>query len=248
MRYLLLSDVHANIDALEAVLAAAPPGTYDQVLVLGDLVGYGAEPNAVVERVRALDPAVAIRGNHDKVAAGLEGADGFNPTAQRAALWTRAALTADVQAYLRGLAEGPLIVDDLIEVFHGSPIDEDLYIFGESDAVDALISMRRPVGFFGHTHVATAFTLTPDRSLDVVFRGAVGDELLAVEAGTRYLVNPGSVGQPRDGDPRAGFAIIDTDQHQIALKRVAYDVERAAARVVAAGLPKVLSQRLVLGR
>lgn len=248
MRYLVLSDIHANIDALDAVLAAVEPGTYDRVIVLGDLVGYGAEPNAVVERVRGLDPLATIRGNHDKVAAALEGAEGFNPIARRAALWTRSALTADAVTYLQSLPEGPLVVDDLLEICHGSPVNEDLYIFGEGDAVDALLALRRPVGLFGHTHVAMAFTLTRDRALDVVFRGGSGNETLTLEEGCRDPINPGSVGQPRDGDPRAGFALVDTSARRIVLRRLDYDVERAAARVVAAGLPPVLAQRLAIGR
>jgi predicted phosphodiesterase len=247
MRYLVLSDIHANIDALEAVLAAAGNG-YDRVLVLGDLVGYGAEPNLVIERVRGLDPLAVIRGNHDKVAAGLESAEGFNPIAQRAAAWTRATLTEDNLAYLRTLKQGPLTIDDITLICHGSPVDEDTYIFGESDVVEALITSNRLVCLFGHTHLPMAAALTADRSLELLFHGPRDQYAVTFDAAWRYLVNPGSVGQPRDGDPRASYALLDTEARTITVSRVTYPVEQASERIFSAGLPKVLGQRLTLGR
>lgn len=248
MRYLVLSDIHANIDALEAVLAAAETEGDHRVAVLGDLVGYGAEPNRVIERVRALDPMAVIRGNHDKVAAGLESAEGFNPTAQRAATWTRDALTDENREYLRGLPAGPLAIDPLTLLCHGSPIDEDTYIFGEADVVEALMASTRPVCLFGHTHLPMAASLTPDRTLDLLFHGSKDRQTVSIQQSWRYLVNPGSVGQPRDGDPRAAFAVLDTDTPAITITRVVYPVQQAAERIIAAGLPKILGQRLTLGR
>ena len=246
MRYLILSDIHSNIDALDAVLAAAPP--FDRLLVLGDLVGYGAEPNAVVSRICGLRAYAAIRGNHDKVAAGLEGADGFNPTAQRSAEWTREALSEDNRAFLRALDKGPVIVDDLIEICHGSPADEDTYIFGDADAAEGLTFARRPACFFGHTHLPMVVSLSADRELDVLVQGGGNHPPLVLEEGRQYLINPGSVGQPRDGDPRAAYATLDTTTRALTLARVAYPVDRAHDRIIAAGLPKVLAQRLVVGR
>ena len=149
VRYLVLSDIHANIDALEAVLGEAAVATCDRVVVLGDLVGYGAEPNGVVERVRALSPIAIIRGNHDKVAAGLASSEGFNPTAQQSTAWTQAAVTPKTLSYLAALPQGPLVLDELTEICHGSPIDEDTYIFGRLDAADALVAARRRVCLFG---------------------------------------------------------------------------------------------------
>jgi predicted phosphodiesterase len=248
MRYLVLSDIHANIDALEAVLAAGASDRYDGVVVLGDLVGYGAEPNLVIERVRALQPVAVIRGNHDKVASGLESAEAFNPTAQRAATWTRDALTEDSREYLRGLPPGPLPIDALVLVCHGSPGDEDGYIFGEADVVEALTSSTRPVCLFGHTHLPMAATLSPDRNLDLVFHGPAPRQSIPVRESWRYLVNPGSVGQPRDGDPRAAYAIVDTEAREIIVDRVAYPVQQANDRIVAAGLPRILGHRLTIGR
>jgi predicted phosphodiesterase len=247
MRYLVLSDIHANIDALEAVLAAAADG-YDRTLVLGDLVGYGAEPNMVIERVRQLEPFAIIRGNHDKVAAGLESAENFNPIAQRAARWTRDTLTEEHRAYLRTLKPGPLVVDDLTLICHGSPVDEDGYIFNDSDVVEALMTSSRLVCLFGHTHLPMAAALTADRTLELLFHGAHDQQALRFEAASRYLINPGSVGQPRDGDPRASYALLDTAARTIAVSRVAYPVQQALDRIVAAGLPPVLGQRLILGK
>lgn len=248
MRYLVLSDIHANIDALDAVLEAAPTGSYDGVVVLGDLVGYGAEPNLVVDRVRALSPVAIVRGNHDKVAAGLESAEGFNPTAQRSAAWTRDALSRETREYLVALPEGPRVLDDLVEICHGSPVDEDTYIFGELDAAEALAASRRRVCLFGHTHLPTTAALDASRSLEVLFHRAHGDQRVTFSDGRRYLANPGSVGQPRDGDPRAAFAVFDTEALAIHIQRVEYPVEQARDRILAAGLPKPLAIRLMHGR
>ena len=246
MRYLILSDIHSNIDALDAVLAAAP--AFDRLLVLGDLVGYGADPNGVIARIKELGPYAVIRGNHDKVAAGLETSEGFNPTAQKSADWTRGALTEENRAYLLGLDAGPLIVDDLTEICHGSPADEDTYIFADADAAEGLSFARRPACFFGHTHLPAALTLSPERELQVVLQGAGNHPPLQLLNGGRYLINPGSVGQPRDGDPRAAYALLETTAREVTLARTAYPIERAHDRILAAGLPKVLAQRLLVGR
>lgn len=248
MRYLVLSDIHANIDALDAVLQAASVQGYDRAVVLGDLVGYGAEPNAVVERVRALDPIAAIRGNHDKVACGLESAEGFNPTAQRAATWTRDALTEENREYLRALRRGPLELDALTLICHGSPVDEDVYIFGEGDVVEALAVSTRPLCLFGHTHLPMAAALTADHMLELIFHGPRDRQSLRLENDWKYVVNPGSVGQPRDADPRASYALLDTEAREIEVVRADYPVQQACDRIIAAGLPKVLGQRLLLGR
>jgi diadenosine tetraphosphatase ApaH/serine/threonine PP2A family protein phosphatase len=246
MRYLILSDIHSNIDALEAVLAAAP--AHDRLLVLGDLVGYGAEPNAVIARIAGLRPYAAIRGNHDKVAAGLETAEGFNPTAQKSAEWTRDSLTEESRAYLRALDAGPLIVDELTEICHGSPADEDAYIFGEADVAEGLTFARRPACFFGHTHLPIEVKLSVERELEVLAQGPGDHPPLSLVNGGRYLINPGSVGQPRDGDARAAYGVLDTSARVVTLARVEYPVARAHDRILAAGLPKVLAQRLLVGR
>jgi predicted phosphodiesterase len=245
-RFLVLSDLHANLDALEAVLAHASD-RWDRMLVLGDLVGYGAEPNAVIDRVRALDPEAVIRGNHDKAACGLDDGSQFNFVARTAAMWTAEQLTPENLAYLHALPEGPIEIDALVEICHGTPFDEDHYIFGGSDAYLALQAMTRPVCLFGHTHLPAIF-----RAVDEVFEGEPADPqretVVPLQRGARYLVNPGSVGQPRDGDPRAGYGILDDEVRELRLFRVPYAVEVAQQRIIAAGLPASLANRLALGR
>jgi diadenosine tetraphosphatase ApaH/serine/threonine PP2A family protein phosphatase len=247
MRYLVLTDIHANLEALDACVADARPRGFDETLVLGDLVGYGGDPNAVVERVQALTPKAIVRGNHDKVACGLEQAEGFNAVAKSAAKWTLEVLTPAHREWLAALPEGPIDVDDVVEICHGSPFDEDAYIFDELDAVRALKAARRPLCLFGHTHYPVTFELSAD-SFDSIGSASAPQMRVQMKAGSKYLINPGSVGQPRDGDPRAAYAIVDTTEHRVELYRVRYAVEDAQMKVVKAGLPDVLAQRLAVGR
>lgn len=248
MRYLVLSDIHSNLEALEAVLRASAAQKYDAVLVLGDLVGYGADPNAVVERVRALAPAAIIRGNHDKVAAGLDNAEDFNPMAKAAAQWTREALTPATLAYLRELAVGPLVVDEAVEICHGSPLDEDLYVVADLDAARSIAVARSPICLFGHTHVALTAKMDGQRRLEIDAPQGHPEYETRIEADCKYLINPGSVGQPRDGDARAAYAIADTDRKLVTLYRVAYPIEAAQKKILEAGLPPMLAYRLGMGR
>src|SRR6266850_4747323 len=223
MKYLVISDIHANLEALEAVLAAAEP--HDHALVLGDLVGYGADPNAVIDRVLTLPSATFIRGNHDKVGAGLEDTDGFNYLARSAIAWTRDALTPEHRTWLAELPQGPLRVDPLVEICHGAPFDEDVYIFDELDAMRALRASERPLCLFGHTHVPAAFRF--DTELRTVGPMRDGPLQLTTDGQSRYLVNCGAVGQPRDGDPRAAFGMLDTDTRTLTVIRVTYDIAAA---------------------
>jgi predicted phosphodiesterase len=246
MRYLILSDIHANFDALQVVLQEAEHVGYDHVLVLGDLVGYGAQPNEVVERIRALHPLAIIRGNHDKVASGLEEAEGFNPIAQEAAEWTYRALTPENRTYLFTRPAGPIFVDAETEICHGSPGDEDAYITSDLAALRALKQSERSVCFYGHTHIPVAFRLT-DTGFDLVALGPEAEERVTIEQG-QYLINPGSVGQPRDGDPRAAFATFEPDLRVVTLYRAPYPVQLAQEKIIEAGLPQILARRLALGR
>jgi predicted phosphodiesterase len=244
VRYLILSDIHANIDALDAVLTAAADD-WDHVLVLGDLVGYGAEPNAVIDRVRAMDPLAVIRGNHDKAACGLDDGENFNQVARFAAAWTNHHLTPGNREYLRALPQGPTEIDHRLEICHGAPFDEDHYIFDAVDAQRALDAARRPICVFGHTHLPVVFTATAAQlSADVPDED---QRTLTLQADTRYLLNPGSVGQPRDGDPRAAFGFYEPDG-SIVFRRIEYDVAAAQRRISAAGLPQSLANRLAIGR
>ena len=252
MRALVLSDIHANLEALEAVLAAAE-GQYDELWNLGDVVGYGGSPNAVVERVRPLG-ALVVRGNHDRVCCGLHSANGFNPVARAAALWTRKELTEENRLWLSELAQGPVEPDCKgVSCVHGSPLDEDQYIINMRDAWAPLQQMAVSITFFGHTHVQGGFSqhgaawheIAPGYTGD---RNAADSWTLKVPEGTRHLINPGSVGQPRDHDWRSGFAIFDSEACEVAYHRVPYDLVASQGRILMAGLPERLAGRLREGR
>jgi diadenosine tetraphosphatase ApaH/serine/threonine PP2A family protein phosphatase len=247
MRYLVVTDIHANLEALDACLADAKARGYDHALVLGDLVGYGPDPNAVIDRIKALDPIAMIRGNHDKVACGLEQPEGFNAVARRAALWTFEVLTPANRTWLAALPHGPVIVDETVQICHGSPFDEDAYVFDELDAIRALKMSQRPLCLFGHTHYPVTFALTDGRVETIGGPLAPGGPLTLQES-SKYLLNPGAVGQPRDGDARAAYAIVDTSERRVDLFRLDYPIEVTQAKVTKAGLPDVLAQRLAVGR
>jgi predicted phosphodiesterase len=247
VRYLVITDIHGNLEALEACLATAGAQGFDQVLVLGDIVGYGPDPNAVIARVQDLAPAVLIRGNHDKVASGVEDADGFNTVAQNAIRWAIGELTPANREWLAKLPRGPIQVDDLVEVCHGTPHDEDAYVFDELDALKALESASRPVCLFGHTHVPVVYARTP-AGLRVAVTDGEPEVALDFVPDVQYLANPGAVGQPRDGDPRAAFAIVDTTETRLTLYRVEYPVAVVQQKVRRAGLPEMLARRLAVGR
>ena len=247
MRYLVLSDIPANLEALETCLADARTRRYEEVLVLGDVVGYGADPNAVITCVQDLKPKAIVRGNHDKIAIDLSEADDFNATARSAARWTYNALSPAHRQWLAELPAGPLSVDDIVEICHGSPFDEDAYIFDELDAVRALKVQNRQLCLFGHTHYPITFELS-DESFDTVGAASSAEMHVQMRDGCKYLINPGSVGQPRDGDPRAAYAIVDTKERRVELYRIRYPVEETQTKIVKAGLPEVLAQRLAVGR
>jgi predicted phosphodiesterase len=247
LRYLVISDIHANLEAYDATMAAAEPYRCDRVLVLGDLVGYGADPNAVCERVRALAPHAIIRGNHDKVGAGVETPEGFNAVARNAIQWTFDALSPENRAWLAALPAGPILVDDLIEACHGTPFDEDAYVFDDLDALRALNASERPLCLFGHTHVQVGYSIAHSEfGIETV--SDARPLVLRLRDQAKHLINPGSVGQPRDGDPRAGFAVVDTAAREVTLCRITYPLARAQARIIEAGLPEILAQRLAHGR
>jgi diadenosine tetraphosphatase ApaH/serine/threonine PP2A family protein phosphatase len=247
MRYLVISDIHANLEAYETVMVEARSIGFDKVLLLGDLVGYGADPNAICDRVRDLKPEALIRGNHDKVGSGVESPEGFNAVARNAIRWTYDNLNKENRDWLAALPAGPMIVDEMIEICHGTPFDEDAYVFDDLDALRAMHAARRPLCLFGHTHVQVGHSLSRDQ-----FGLATSEEArpltIKLEEANRYLVNPGSVGQPRDGDPRAGFGIADTTAREMTIYRVEYPIAKAQARILEEGLPDVLAQRLALGR
>lgn len=251
MRLLIISDIHSNVEALEACLKAAPE--HDRVVNLGDIVGYGASPNEVTDRARALNSLV-VRGNHDKACSGVMGLESFNPIAGVAALWTRQTLTPDNLKWLQELPQGPKATEGLDGVLcvHGSPLDEDEYVIVLRDAVEPLNVTPAALTFFGHTHIQGGFCLQGGEwgvlRPRYAERAKPEQVALKLEKDGKYLINPGSVGQPRDGDWRAGFALFDSDEYVVTFYRVPYDVRTAQQHITDAKLPERLATRLADGR
>jgi diadenosine tetraphosphatase ApaH/serine/threonine PP2A family protein phosphatase len=251
LRILLLSDIHANLEALDACLAAAPP--HDIVVNLGDIVGYGASPNEVADRSRDLGK-VFVRGNHDKAATGLMDIEDFNPMAAAAAVWTRNELTPENLEWLRALPHGPVALPEFpdVQLVHGSPNDEDEYVVSLGDALAPLITLTSPLTFFGHTHLQGGFFAngTGADGFRPEYRTVGKAETVAMQLkpGARYLINPGSVGQPRDGDWRAAFALYDTEAQVVHFHRTPYNLKTAQDRIFEAKLPPRLATRLAVGR
>ncbi len=245
MRYLILSDIHANAEALDAVLADSA-GEYDEILCCGDLVGYNASPVEVVDWAQA-HCRISIRGNHDKVVAGLEGLEWFNEVAQASALWSRQQLSADQLSWLRNLPAGP-IQDETCTLFHGAPFDEDCYVLTPDESAECFAYLNTEASFFGHTHVQGGFFL---RKRQVGLLKAVPrDEreyTIEIEPDSVFMFNPGSVGQPRDGDPRAAYALFTPQQRAVTLRRVDYPIRVTFEKIRDAGLPEVLGLRLFKG-
>jgi predicted phosphodiesterase len=246
VRYLILSDLHANLEALDAVVREAA-GRYDQAICCGDLVGYGADPNPVTDWVRA-NCAVVVRGNHDRASTGLDDLEWFNPVARTAAVWTLENLSAGNSDYIRNLPQGPVLVDGF-EVVHGSPSDEDEYVLAAGEAGQAFGYLEARLAFFGHTHVQGGFIWNRSRVETIARTGArVDRQHMEIDPECAYLVNPGSVGQPRDGDPRAAYAVYDTGAQMLTYFRAPYDVEAAQKKIREVGLPPILADRLAVGR
>lgn len=249
VRYLILSDIHANLSALEAALAVIKKD-YDQFISLGDIVGYGPDANEAVDRVRELGPVAQVRGNHDKAGCGITNAEDFNPTARAAALWTREQLRPENLDYLRQLAVGPARVSSF-QIVHGSVRDEDEYVFHARDARFNLQLAEVPVTFFGHTHFQGGFLLREDGQVELIrlrWPSGLVSAKLQLDGKSRYLINPGSIGQPRDGDPRAGFAFYDEDSQTVEYFRLPYDIKVTQEKMRAAKLPVPLIDRLAMGR
>jgi predicted phosphodiesterase len=245
VQFLILSDLHANWHALEAVLGDAT-GQYQKIICCGDIVGYNPQPARVLEWVRASCDAV-VRGNHDKVVAGIEDLEWFNDAARIAAQWTTQTLSEEQLQYLRGMEQGPSSIDGF-QIWHGSPTDEDEYLTKPGEAAPRFAQMDEPLGFFGHTHLQGGF---------FAVRGSVGvlpqvrfeerEYVLELEPDVTYMVNPGSVGQPRDKDPRAAYALYDSGQRLVIFRRVQYPISETIAEIQKAGLPDLLGLRLLVG-
>jgi predicted phosphodiesterase len=243
--YLILSDIHANWEALSAVIEAAKD-RYARVICCGDVVGYGADPNPVCEWMRA-NAVLTVRGNHDKFCSGVEPIGKMSPLASAAALWTLEQLTPENKAWLQQLPKGPVDFDGM-RILHGSVRDEDEYIFDVEDVRTVAGQLGANVLFFGHTHNQGIFYCHRSG-----IRETCGplmkqtESHFEVDETASWLTNPGSVGQPRDDDPRAAYALYDTSSKKLALCRVPYYISGAQRKIRAAGLPTRLADRLDLG-
>ncbi|HQZ72121.1 MAG TPA: metallophosphoesterase family protein [Anaerolineae bacterium] len=242
---LVISDVHANLEALDRVLEDAATRGYDEVWFLGDAVGYGPDPNAAVDRMRALSPRIWLAGNHDWAALGRLDLAPFNPEARRATEWTSAQLRPDVRAFLETAEPRVEALDEGLTWVHGSPRHPVWeYILDAGIAAASFEAFATELCFFGHTHVPMVYA----EGLDGVERSRPSaDQPMVLEAGTRWLINPGSVGQPRDGDPRAAYALVDLAARTTTIHRVAYDIAAVQDKILAADLPPRLAARLSFG-
>jgi diadenosine tetraphosphatase ApaH/serine/threonine PP2A family protein phosphatase len=242
MRIVLVSDIHSNAVALDAVLAALPP--YDELWCLGDTIGYGPEPNRCLEQMRRL-ARHALTGNHDLASLGLVSLADFNALARTANQWNNEQLEPDLRAYLQELpASLPLPEVTLAHASPRDPIWE--YILDSETATANLDHFQTQICFVGHTHVPMLFVQHADGKIELR-RGRAG-EIIRLKPDARYIINPGSVGQPRDGDPRAAYALWDTRAGTLRFNRVEYDVEATQRKMQAAGLPDLLAERLAFGR
>jgi diadenosine tetraphosphatase ApaH/serine/threonine PP2A family protein phosphatase len=243
MHVAVISDIHGNRHALDAVLADADDRGCDEIWCLGDVVGYGADPNGCCGAVRGF-ASVCLAGNHDLVATGALSAESFTPDAAAAALWTRDALTLEHRTWLGSLRPEGTAQSFLLA--HGSPLHPVWeYVLSADQAEASLDAFDEQVALIGHSHVPLSFSR--DGTQPVVSRRRRDDDAISIGA-RRWLLNPGSVGQPRDDDPRASWMELDPYDGRVRWHRVRYDVEGAAKAIRDAGLPSSLADRLPLGR
>src|SRR6266403_250239 len=247
MRLLILSDLHANLTAFDAALAAAS-GKWDAAVCLGDVVGYGPDPATVSEKLQTITSDV-IRGNHDKAVAGILTTNDFNHVAKMAVEWTQSQRSPELMSWLSTLPPGPKKAQGVV-LIHGAFQDEDEYVFTPAKALEGLLDSSTVLSFFGHTHHQGGFSYHESDIEVLPLRPRPMDSYseLYLEPGHKYLLNPGSIGQPRDGDPRAAFAIADFDHHIVEFWRVPYDIPAVQSRMYEANLPEPLIHRLTLGR
>ena len=242
MRYGIISDLHSNYEALSAVLAQIDEHGVDRLLCLGDIVGYGPNPNECCDELRRRD-CLAIAGNHDEAAISAEEPEAFNALARQAIAWTKGELSAANRAYL---AELPREIDfERFSIVHGAPIFHFDYILNVVDAQSAFPHATAPLTFIGHTHIAEVF-FQDDGGRAYHLKLANGGKIDIIDQ-CRYIINPGSVGQPRDHNPQASFAIYDEDRRVVEIRRVSYDVSRVQERMQRANLPPQLAERLTIG-
>ncbi len=244
MKYLIFSDIHSNLEAFEKMLSLKKVQEVDKLLFLGDLVGYGADPDKTIDLYKELKDTYAIRGNHDKVISELESSSLFNPVAAFSAEWSKLHINKENTQLLLNLKKGPLVVDRFITICHGSTFDEDYYVFSMFEAVESIKFMQTSIGFFGHTHFPIIYLLRNEK-IDVVPLN--NNTKIKLDPNTRYLINPGSIGQPRDKNPNPSFVIFDSTKREIQFIRFSYNVKKAQKKIREAGLPEILASRLESG-
>lgn len=248
MRIAIIADIHANLEALEKVCDILQRKQIDQIVCLGDIVGYGANPNECMTIVRNKAHHILL-GNHDQAAIDLTGSDHFNPYALASAQWTNQQLLEENKQFLRGLpytlelAGQPDIGLAGLYFVHASPYqpEEWHYIISSADARDNFAHFHRPICFIGHSHVAGIFSFNPSGEVSAKRGGKI-------QQGKKYIINVGSIGQPRDGDWRLSFGIFDTEKWSYENVRSEYDVQTASQKILKAGLPRILAERILIGR
>jgi predicted phosphodiesterase len=242
MRYGIFSDVHSNLEALNAVTEAYKKEAIDTYLCVGDVVGYGADPNECTELVKTL-AMITVAGNHDWASVDLFSTDYFNPDAAGAIFWTKRNLDDKSRYFLESLKL--IYKNEDLTLVHGtldSPQDFD-YMITSFAARQTFRLMETNICFVGHSHVAGIFIQDKDSRLDYST-----EPVLSIKEGSKYIVNVGSVGQPRDGDPQAAYGIYDTDKKEVSIKRVNYDIQVARRKIIDNGLPRFLGERLLMGK
>lgn len=242
MRYAILSDIHGNLEAFRAVLEALSKEKIDRYLSLGDVVGYGADPHACIKLLKALNPEALIAGNHEWAVLGLLDIGYFNEAAKEAIIWTRNALKPEEADYLRSFS----LVHDTkkFSLVHGtlcSPEKFD-YIFSDVDACANMPLMKSPLLFVGHSHAAGVFY-----SHGAMVKYTSGPKI-GIDGMEKYVINAGSIGQPRDLDPKASYAVYDDEEDTAEIKRVKYDIKTAQKKILKEGIPDVFAFRLSEGR
>ncbi len=248
MLYLIFSDVHGNLEAYKRMLKAAERINPDAFVCLGDIVGYGPNPNETIDRTKKLKNLFIIRGNHDKVAAGLDSTESFNPVARKAIIWTKKKLKDKNKEYLKKLPKGPLLIDNKFTIFHGSYFDEDYYIFNPFDAILSLQNAPTRISFFGHTHIPIVFKFTPSDKLEIITITTMKNKLeIKLNSKSYYLINPGSIGQPRDRNQKISFITYDTKKKTITFYRYKYPFQNTALKILKQKLPRFLAERLGKG-
>jgi len=240
MRYAIFGDIHANMEALQVVLEDSRSQRITQYCCIGDIVGYNANPSECLEEIRKLNCPI-VKGNHDEQASGMNELEGFNPLASHAIQWTRDQLSEEQKAFLRELKFVRQV--DAFTLVHAT-LDTPHkwgYVFDQLAAAASFSYQNTSLCFFGHTHVPLAFVR------DTTVYGGTYDTI-KIELGKKYFVNVGSVGQPRDGNPKTSYAIYDTVTRTVNLRRLDYDIAKAQAKIIDAGLPKRLAERLAQGK